>query len=140
MQVPLDPPLVRLLSRLLSWPLARRPGATGLLIREGMLTAVRRTASTVAPVLATVGLVVLITANTQTTAHSYATEGAAAVAAKGSVVPDGTPGLTDADVARVEGSPLLPTTVHGGADGSALEAAGIEPAAFTAVHDRLTVE
>ncbi|MCP2341761.1 ABC transporter permease [Actinomadura rupiterrae] len=48
----LVPPLARLLTR----PLARSGGATGLLVRENTLAAARRTASVAAPVLITVGL------------------------------------------------------------------------------------
>ncbi|QEU97091.1 ABC transporter permease [Streptomyces kanamyceticus] len=130
----LVPALVPPLVRALSWPLARRAGATGLLVREGMLTAVRRTASTVAPVLATVGFVVLITGNTQTSAHSYRTQDTVSVRASGVVVPDGTPGITDADAARVKGSAPLPTVLYGR---SPLQAAGIEPAAFQDVQSGL---
>ncbi|WP_327351973.1 FtsX-like permease family protein [Streptomyces sp. NBC_01304] len=129
------PPLVRLVS----WPLSRSSGAAAVLVREGMLTAVRRTAATIAPVLATVAFVVLITGNTQTSANSYAAEGQASVHAEASVVPDGTPGLTDAAVARVEGTALLPTTVYGGAGHQAFEGAGIDPRTFRAVHNRVEV-
>ncbi|MDG4864731.1 FtsX-like permease family protein, partial [Streptomyces sp. T-3] len=131
----LAPPLVRLVS----WPLSRSSGATAVLVREGMLTAVRRTAATIAPVLATVAFVVLITVNTQTSANSHAAQGRAAVDAEASVVPDGTPGLTDAAVARIEGTSLLPTTVYGGTGRQAFEAAGIDPRTFPAVHNRVEV-
>jgi putative ABC transport system permease protein len=47
----LIPPLVWLLTV----PLAAGPGATGMLVRGSAVTAVRRTAATVAPVLLTVG-------------------------------------------------------------------------------------
>ncbi|MFJ2743312.1 ABC transporter permease [Streptomyces sp. NPDC087440] len=129
----LVPPLVRLVTR----PSDRRGGAVALLVREGMLTAVRRTASTVAPVLATIGFVVLITGNTQTSAQSYRTEEAVSVRAEAAVVPDRTPGLSDAAVARVRGAALLPTTLHT-ADAT-LTAAGIDPGPFTGVNPRLTV-
>jgi putative ABC transport system permease protein len=46
------PPVIRLLS----WPLASAQGAGPLLVRQGALTAVRRVASTAAPVLVTVGV------------------------------------------------------------------------------------
>ncbi|MEU8887778.1 ABC transporter permease [Streptomyces sp. NPDC048442] len=127
------PPLVRLVTR----PLTGRGGAVALLVREGMLTAVRRTASTVAPVLATIGFVVLITGNTQTSAHSYRTEEAVSVRAEAAVVPDRTPGLTDAAAARVEGVSILPTTLH--TTRTPIAAAGVEPAEFASVQTRLTV-
>ncbi|MFK4270177.1 FtsX-like permease family protein [Streptomyces milbemycinicus] len=128
------PPLVRAVS----WPLARRRGAGGLLVREGMLAAVRRTASTTAPVLATVGFTVLITGNTQTSVHSYATRDTASVRAEAAVVArDGTPGLSDAAAGSVPGTGLLATTVYGGAAKTPMEAAGIDPGAFADVHHRL---
>ncbi|MGO4427638.1 ABC transporter permease, partial [Streptomyces sp. MCAF7] len=107
-------------------------------MREGMLAAVRRTASTTAPVLATVGFVVLITGNTQTSVHSYATRDTASVRAEAAVVArDGTPGLSDAAVGSVPGTGLLATTVYGGAAKTPMEAAGIDPGAFADVHHRL---
>ncbi|WP_431045549.1 ABC transporter permease [Streptomyces sp. P1-3] len=92
-----------------------------------------------APVLATIGFVVLITGNTQTSAHSYTARDAAAVRAEAAVVADGTPGLSDAAVDAADGSPILPTTVYAGPTRTAIEGAGVEPRSFTAVHDRLTV-
>jgi putative ABC transport system permease protein len=133
----LTPALLPPLVRLVTWPLARRGGATALLVREGVRTAVRRTASTVAPVLATLGFVVLITGNTQTSAHSYRTEEAVSVRAEAAVVPAGTPGLSDAAVARVEGAALLPTTLHTAT--GPITAAGVDPGPFAAVHPRLKV-
>ncbi|KAK1180683.1 ABC transporter permease [Streptomyces sp. NBS 14/10] len=128
------PPLVRAVS----WPLVRGRGAGGMLVSEGMLTAVRRTASTTAPVLATVGFVVLITGNTQTSVHSYATRDTASVRAEAAVVArDGTPGLSDAAAGSVPGTGLLATTVYGGAAKTPMEAAGIDPGAFADVHHRL---
>ncbi|MGY0059890.1 ABC transporter permease [Streptomyces sp. LZ34] len=128
------PPLVRAVTR----PLARRRGALGMLVREGMLAAVRRTASTTAPVLATVGFTVLITGNTQTSVHSYATRDTASVRAEAAVVArDGTPGLSDAAAGSVPGAGLLATTVYGGAAKTPVEAAGVDPAAFAEVHHRL---
>ncbi|MES4907003.1 MULTISPECIES: ABC transporter permease [unclassified Streptomyces] len=128
------PPLVRAVSR----PLARRRGALGMLVREGMLAAVRRTASTTAPVLATVGFVVLITGITQTSVHSYATRDTASVRAEAAVVArGGTPGLSDAAAESVAGTGLLATTVYGGAARTPMEAAGIDPGSFAAVHHRL---
>lgn len=128
------PPLVRAVSR----PLGRGGGALGMLVREGTLTAVRRTASTTAPVLATVGFVVLITGNTQTSVHSYATRDAVSVRAEAAVVArDGTPGLSDAAAGSVPGTGLLATTVYGGAARTPVRAAGVDPAAFADVHHRL---
>ncbi|MDN0200519.1 ABC transporter permease [Streptomyces sp. S.PNR 29] len=109
----------------LTRPLARRPGATALLVRENMLTAVRRTSSTVAPVLATVAFAVLITSTVQTTQSADTARQAAAVRAEAAVVPRGTPGLSDAAVDRVEGTALLATTVYGGEGRAALSAAGV---------------
>ncbi|MER6142104.1 ABC transporter permease [Streptomyces sparsogenes] len=128
------PPLVRAVTR----PLARRRGALGMLVREGTLAAVRRTASTTAPVLATVGFVVLITGNTQTSVHSYADRDTASVRARAAVVArDGTPGLSDAAARSVPGTGPLATTVYAGAARTPWEAAGVDPARFAEVHPRL---
>ncbi|MFH9061359.1 FtsX-like permease family protein [Streptomyces coeruleorubidus] len=111
----------------LTRPLARRPGATALLVRENMLTSVRRTSATIAPVLATVAFAVLITSAVQTTQSADTTRQAAAVRAEAAVVPRGTPGLSDAVVDRVGGTALLSTTVYGGEGAASLSAAGVTP-------------
>ncbi|MBR8642770.1 ABC transporter permease [Streptomyces tuirus] len=111
----------------LTRPLARRPGATAVLVRENMITAVRRTSATIAPVLATVAFAVLITSAVQTTQSADTTRQAAAVRAEAAVVPRGTPGLSDAAVARAEGAALLSTTLYGGERRVALPAAGVTP-------------
>ncbi|WP_030899725.1 ABC transporter permease [Streptomyces sp. NRRL S-474] len=111
----------------LTRPLARRPGATAVLVRENMITAVRRTSATIAPVLATVAFAVLITSAVQTTQSADTSRQAAAVRAESAVVPRGTPGLSDAAVARAEGTALLSTTVYGGERQVALAAAGVTP-------------
>jgi putative ABC transport system permease protein len=121
----LAPALVGPVIGALTRPLARRPGATAVLVRENMITAVRRTSATVAPVLATVAFAVLITSTVQTTRSADTARQASAVRAEAAVVPRGTPGLSDAAVARVEGTSLLSTTVYGGDDGAALSAAGV---------------
>ncbi|MFJ8716666.1 ABC transporter permease [Streptomyces violaceus] len=121
------PVLAGPLTGLLTRPLARRPGATAVLVRENMTTAVRRTSAAIAPVLATVAFAVLITSAVQTTQSADTTRQAAAVRAEAAVVPRGTPGLSDAAVARVEGTAPLSTTVYGGEGRAALSAAGVSP-------------
>lgn len=123
----LIPALVGPVAGALTRPLARRPGAVALLVRSNMVTAVRSTSATVAPVLATVAFATLITSAVQTTAAADAAGRAAAVRAEAAVVPRGTPGLSDAAAAGVRGTVLLSTTVYGGQGGSALSAAGVSP-------------
>nr|WP_202512965.1 FtsX-like permease family protein [Streptomyces sp. SID3343] len=135
----LTPALVAPLARAVTRPLAHRAGATALLVRENTCTAVRRTASTVAPVLATVGFVVLITGNTQTTANAFTDHATATVRAHGAVVGQGTPGLSDAAVTAVDGSALLTGTGYAGPAATATAIVGIDPATFAAAHDRLDV-
>ncbi|MFY1693323.1 ABC transporter permease [Plantactinospora sp. WMMB782] len=106
------PVLVPPLTYALTWPLDRLPGATGMLVRRNALTAVRRTASTSAPMLLTVGFAVLIAGFVATTAGAYASRDTAAIRAGSVLVPDGTPGLSDAAVAAVPGTALLPSTVY----------------------------
>ncbi|MBY8871763.1 ABC transporter permease [Micromonospora sp. PLK6-60] len=123
----LGPAVLPALVRALLWPLR---GVTGTLVRENALTAVRRTASTAAPVLLTVSFAVFITGNVQTTAGAYAAARDAAVRAPAVLVPDGTPGLADAAVTGTGGAALLPTEVH--VDRVAVPAVGLEPAAYRA--------
>ncbi|GAB2587365.1 ABC transporter permease [Streptomyces capparidis] len=121
----LAPALVRPVIGALTRPLAHRPGATAVLVRENALTAVRRTSATVAPVLATVAFAVLITSAVATTQSADTARQAAAVRAEAALVPRGTPGLSDAAAASVEGAALLSTTVYGAEGGPALTAAGV---------------
>ncbi|GLI02418.1 ABC transporter permease [Phytohabitans aurantiacus] len=91
----LAPAVVPPVVRLLTWPLGRVRGATGMLAREGALTAPRRTAGTAAPVLLTVAFAVMVSGMVATSANAYAARRAAAVETGTVVVPDGTPGLPD---------------------------------------------
>ena len=122
-----------------TWPLSRLPGATGMLVRSNALTAVRRTASTAAPMLVTIGFAVLISGSVATTTASYAAGGAETIRAGAVLTPSGTPGLSDAAVATVPGTALLPTTVYGGDGAVPIAAAGIDPDGFARVNGRLAV-
>ncbi|MFC6023366.1 ABC transporter permease [Plantactinospora solaniradicis] len=143
----LAPVLIPPLTYALTWPLDRLRGATGMLVRHNALTAVRRTASTSAPMLLTVGFAVLIAGSVATSSGAYASRDAAAVRAGTVLVPAGTPGLSDAAVATAGGTALLPTTVYAddaGAGASApggvpIRAAGVDPAGFARVNGRLSV-
>ncbi|AVT31811.1 ABC transporter permease [Plantactinospora sp. BC1] len=142
----LAPVLVPPLTYALTWPLGRLRGATGMLVRRNALTAVRRTASTSAPMLLTVGFTVLIAGSVATSTGAYASRDAGAIRAGSVLVPDGTPGLSDAAVATVAGTALLPSTVYadppGGTAtgaGEPLAAAGVDPVGFARVNGRLSV-
>ncbi|KUL22474.1 ABC transporter permease [Actinoplanes awajinensis subsp. mycoplanecinus] len=119
------PPIVAL------WrlPLRRGGGAIGLLVRQGARTATRRTASTAAPVLLTVAFAVLVAGMVRTSTAAYAAGRAADVTGGRVLVPDDTPGLSDAAVATVAGAAILPTTVFT-PDLRALSGLGIDPATF----------
>ena len=118
-------PVVWLVTR----PLAGLTAPTVILVREGARVAKRRVASTAAPVIATVGFTALM-AGVYATLHAFdVNEEARALPSPVVVVPDGTPGLTDA----VPGAStaLLRTTMFAtDADGGAypLVADGIDPA------------
>ncbi|GAB3804203.1 ABC transporter permease [Micromonospora zhanjiangensis] len=116
-------PVVRAVCR----PLRRLPGggATVLLARGNVLANPRRTASTAAPVLLTVGFAVLVTGLVQTSAGAYAAGRGARSGAAAVLVPDGTPGLSDAAVAAVSGAALLPTVGYVGT--RPVTAAGMDP-------------
>ncbi|WP_328476713.1 FtsX-like permease family protein [Actinoplanes sp. NBC_00393] len=105
----LSPVLIGPLVRLVAWPVRRT--AIGMLVREGTLTGVRRVAATAAPVLATVGLTVLLTGTIATIEDAAGIDEAAEYPAANLLVPDGTPGLTAAAVAGQPGESRLETRV-----------------------------
>ncbi len=121
----LAPVVMPAVARLLTWPAARLPGATALLVRQGLRTAPRRTAAVAAPVLLTVAFAVLVAGLVQTSNQAYAVGRENSAPADRLVAPDGTPGLTDAAVASVPGVAVLPTTVFAG--DRPLTAVGVEP-------------
>jgi putative ABC transport system permease protein len=96
-------PLVRVVVR--PW----RSTATGMLVREGTLTGVRRVASTAAPVLATVGLTVLLAGTVATIEVATGIDETARYPAADVLVPDGTPGLSAAAVTAQGAHPELTT-------------------------------
>ncbi|GIM94118.1 FtsX-like permease family protein [Paractinoplanes toevensis] len=96
-------------------------GPIGTVIRESALTGARRTASTAAPVLLTVAFAVFIAGNVQTSSAAYANHRAEAADAGTVLIPDGTPGLTDAVAA---GAPL-PTNLY--LNDTVVAAAGLDP-------------
>ena len=132
----LAPAAVPLLVRALLRP-ARGP--VGMVMRESALAGAQRTASTAAPVLLTVAFAVFIAGNVQTSADAYAgrraeaARGGASVRAgsaggAGSVlVPDGTPGLTDAAAPTAP----LQTTLY--LNDTVVAAAGVDPTAAPAL-------
>lgn len=135
----LAPVVIVPLVRLLTWPWRR--GATGMLVREGTLTGVRRVASTAAPVLLTVGFAVLLTGTVATISSVEGSEEAARVPAATVAAPDGTPGLSDAAVAAQSGQSRLTTRIlvtHGGTT-SGFPAAGV-PGVPGVILDRLTAD
>lgn len=105
----LAPVVIVPLVRAATWPWRR--AATGMLVREGTLVAVRRVASTAAPVLLTVGFTVLLTGTVATIDNVQGADEAADIPAATVLAPDGVPGLSDAVVAAQPGSSRLPTRV-----------------------------
>ncbi|GLZ77707.1 ABC transporter permease [Actinorhabdospora filicis] len=106
------PPVVRLVT----WPFARTRGATAVVVRESALIAVRRVASTAAPVLVTVGFVALLAGMMSTMKGAMTTDLAQEFPASVVVEPDGTPGLTDAAVSALPGEvqPIMMVDVYSG--------------------------
>jgi putative ABC transport system permease protein len=119
----LAPAVVPRLVRIALWPIR---GVVGMVVRGSVLTGVRRTASTAAPVLLTIAFAVFIAGNVQTSTDAYAARRAGSVQAGAVLTPDGTPGLSDAAVAAVSGAALLPTNAY--VNGTAASAVGVEPA------------
>jgi putative ABC transport system permease protein len=97
------------LVRALTWPW--RTAATGMLVREGTLTGVRRVATTAAPVLLAVGFTVLLTGTVATIGNVTGPSEAAKIPAAMVAAPLGTPGLSDAAVRAQPGVSRLPTRV-----------------------------
>jgi putative ABC transport system permease protein len=110
------PLLVRALLRLARGPL-------GMVMRESALADARRTASNAAPVLLTVAFAVFIAGNVQTSTDAYAGRRAAAARAGSVLVPDGTPGLTDA------AAPTAPLQTVVYLNDTVVGAVGLDPAA-----------
>ncbi|XVU28854.1 FtsX-like permease family protein [Actinoplanes sp. CA-054009] len=101
----LAPAVIPALIRLLLGPWT---GITAVLAKESARTAVRRTASTAAPVLFTVAFAVFVTGTVQTSTAAWETRRANTVTTESVLVPDGTPGLPDSTAARAP----LDTTVY----------------------------
>ncbi|MBV1850614.1 FtsX-like permease family protein [Catellatospora tritici] len=121
----LGPVLLPSAVRALTAPFSRAPGATVLLVRQQTRTAPRRAASIAAPVLLSVTFAVLIGGMVQTTTRYYNLNRVAAVGAVAVVVPDGTPGLSDAAVAAAGGRSALSTVLYDGP--RPLAAIGVAP-------------
>jgi putative ABC transport system permease protein len=105
----LAPIVIVPLVRAVTWPWRR--AATGMLVREGTLVAVRRVASTAAPVLLTVGFTVLLTGTVATIEDVQGAHDADQIPAATVLAPDGTPGLTEAAVKAQSGASRLPTRI-----------------------------
>jgi putative ABC transport system permease protein len=114
----LAPAAVRPLALGLTRPLRRLPGATAVLVREHALAAVRRTATTAAPVLVTVAVTALLGGAAGTIDAAEAKLAERSVSADFLVRPVGTPGISREVVARLaalDGVDVLapvPTTVY----------------------------
>jgi putative ABC transport system permease protein len=107
-----------------------------MVMRESALTGARRTASTAAPVLLTIAFAVFIAGNVQTSADAYADRRAEAIPAGTVLVPDRTPGLSDA----VAGSASLPTAVYLGDTVVSAEGVATAPAGSVVVANWLAAQ
>ncbi|WP_204031060.1 ABC transporter permease [Sinosporangium siamense] len=121
-----------------TWPLTRMRGATGILVRESAMVSVRRTAATAAPVLVTVGFAVLITGMVQTTAGAISAARVSTVQAQAVMVPDGTPGLSDAALRGSGAMSLLFTGVYA-PSGETLPVYGVDDELLAHEKDKLEV-
>ncbi|BCJ73631.1 ABC transporter permease [Catellatospora sp. IY07-71] len=109
----LAPVLLPPLIRLAGLPLRGSRGAGAMLVRAETLAAVRRTAATAAPVIATIGFAVLLSGMVATMREAYPAGQAAKLAGLTIAVPDGTPGLP-ATAVTTGGRSVLPTRVYAG--------------------------
>jgi len=94
----LAPVLIPAIIRLVGWPLR---GCAGTLARSGALTAIRRTASTAAPILVTVGITASVLAATETLRAAEETAARDRVSATALAVPSGSAGIADPTVAAL---------------------------------------
>ncbi|MEV0299949.1 FtsX-like permease family protein [Streptomyces prasinus] len=101
----LAPVVVRPLTRLLSWPPARLPGAVGMLVGENAAAGVRRTAAIAAPVLVTVALAGSLLGATTTLNEAKATETRERTAAVFVVTPPDGTGFDERTVERLRAVP-----------------------------------
>ncbi|TDD32969.1 ABC transporter permease [Actinomadura sp. KC06] len=108
----LAPIIVPPLARLVTLPLRLLRGAGAMIVRENALTAARRTASTAAPVLVTVGLGLSLLGATASIDGAEQAELRDQHRADFIVTPAGTPGLNQAVVDRVEAVPGVDTVVR----------------------------
>ncbi|MFF7991577.1 FtsX-like permease family protein [Kitasatospora xanthocidica] len=148
-------PAVRLLTvlpglpaRMSGRPVEEAGGIAWATARLSALTAVRRTAATVTPVVLIIAFAGCLLGSVRTIDRSLVTEARRQLSAADYVVaPAGTPGLSRAVVDRVRAVPgvqalaITPTSVMADLDGDALvafRAAAADPAALAAV-DRLPV-
>ncbi|GLZ75291.1 hypothetical protein Afil01_00980 [Actinorhabdospora filicis] len=106
----LAPLIVPPIARLVTWPLTRLRGATGMLARASALGAPARTAATAAPVVLTVGLAVCLMGATGTVDEARAAERADRVAADFAALPGDAPAVAPdvaAALAAVPGARTL---------------------------------
>lgn len=101
----LSPLFVRPLVRLFALPLAWLPSGPMLLARENATAAARRTAATATPILATLGLAAAVLGAVASIDTAKATGVRTSVHAAYVIVPQGTPGLNQAAVDRVDAIP-----------------------------------
>ncbi|MEU4626724.1 FtsX-like permease family protein [Actinoplanes sp. NPDC023801] len=138
----LAPVAVGPLTRVLMWPFNRSLGATAVLVRASALTARRRTAATAAPVLLTVGLALSVLGATDTVNEARDQGLRNQTSAEYAILPEGTPGLSQAIVAKVAAVPgvqvvaPIMTTVFTEDDGRLDENDGmvVDPVALAAVY------
>ncbi|GIG70206.1 ABC transporter permease [Phytomonospora endophytica] len=135
----LAPLLTGPIARLVTWPLSRLRGATGMLARESALATSGRTAATAAPILLTVGLAICLLGAVGTVDGARTEEETARVTAGYLVLPEQAPALTEAmataarDVPGAEVSVTRETVLFDVEEDTALlrrQARAVDPAAF----------
>ena len=134
----LAPALVPPFIRVVTWPLTRRRGAVGMLVRQQTLNAVRRTVGTAAPVLLTLGLALSLLGALGTTDSARIAERDNTLIADLVLLPDDAPGLSPALGERLAGpgdayvATSVPLTVYGYDSGRLrdFDATAVDPVAL----------
>jgi putative ABC transport system permease protein len=140
----LGPVVVPLVARLVTWPLSRLRGATGLLARQTALATTRHTVTAAAPILITVGLAACLLGCTATVDQARAQELRDQLHSDLVVAPRDSPGMEPSTVERVRAVPgievaaVYQTEMHDIEDDGALVKRGVtavDPVAMTGMLD-----
>lgn len=103
----LAPVLIPPIARVVTWPLRGTRGAGSMLLRAELVNSGTRSAGLAAPIIATIGFVVLISGYVPTTQVAYPAAVTSQLQGQSIIWPKDKPGLTDAEVSEVSTGPVI---------------------------------